>query len=166
VGTNLRSTQSDPLFDEYRYDNVVDSDTAADYSAKASAELGRFNLPADIKGQGDARLHPYGSFYVDRSGDQTDGFWLVKSITHIFGRTGEYQMEMKALTDGTKSTPEESYRPLTASLVGEIDPQDLINNGRISLGPDSVVLVGLNQISQETSQNFVETKTRWAAGFN
>jgi hypothetical protein len=165
VGTNLRSTQSDPLFDEYRYDNVVDSDTAADYSAQASAELGRFNLPADIKGQGDPRLRPYSSFYVDRSGEQTDGFWLVKSITHIFGRTGEYQMEMKALTDGTKSTPPESYRPLTASLVGVIDPQDLINNGRLSLGPESVVLDGLGQVFNETSQNFVQTNTRWKAGF-
>lgn len=161
VGVNLRSHSSTPLFNEFRYDNVVDSSKNAEYSAKASAELGRFNIPADIKGQGDCRLFPYASFYVQNTGADTDGFWIVQSITHVFGRNGQYSMSMRAVTDGVKKAPQSSNRPQLAAVVGVIDVQELIEGAKLLLRSDSVVLKGTKDIVNESSQNFITTETRW-----
>lgn len=163
VGFNLRSNSSEPLFNEYRYDNVVDSAKSAEYSAKASAELGRFNIPAEITGQGDCRLYPFKSFYVDRTGDQTDGFWIVKSITHAFGKNGQYSMDMRAVTDGLNKSPVTTYRPSVGSLVGTIDARELLGSGKLSLGPDQVTLKNMRNVLIESAQNFITTETRWVS---
>lgn len=100
TGTSLRQNTSDVLFNDQQYDLVVNSRTAAQYNALAESQLARFNLPAKLIGQGDPRIAPYKMLYVEGTGEETDGYWLVRTARHIFRKGGHYGIEITAATDG------------------------------------------------------------------
>lgn len=101
VGNNLRASSSKTLFQEYRNDQVALSNLDSNIAANDSAQLSRFTLPAKAKGRGDYRLRPYALVQVLGTGDVTDGYWLVKDVTHTFGKFNTYDVELSLLSDGT-----------------------------------------------------------------
>ena len=146
VGTNLREAGYSPFFDEYRSDIVVETTVAAEEAVSGAAGLARFTTPAIVKCQGDPRIHPFGVILVERTGKLTDGFWIVQDALHIFGRTGEYQMELTALTDGTKDNLATPIRPRTPSRIGVIDVKTLMQDQLLSGTGLNVALLGKDRL--------------------
>lgn len=126
VGLGLRESISDTLFNDFNSDQVANSKVDAKNAAESSAHLARFNIPAKIKGQGDPRVSPYKLIYVDGSGAQTDGFWVVKEVTHKLYFSGIYSIEMIALTDGTQKNRKNPKRIEDKQTTGFINVDQLM----------------------------------------
>jgi hypothetical protein len=122
--------------------------------------LAKFNLPAKLIGQGDPRIHPYGLVYVEGTGSQTDGTWLVKSVSHKMNRTGEYSVELVAATDGLGESNVDfvgnsatSSRPLDRSIVGKINLEAYLSSAvfNTSKTDTSVIKLPASARSSETT---------------
>jgi len=164
VGANLRSSASDVLFKEHRPDKVVHDRFGAETSAEGSAHMARFNMPAKVKCQGDVRIRPYSPVYVSGTSESTDGYWIVKDVTHSLLHSGEYAIEMTILTDGTKSNVTGGKRLSTSSVVGTIDVESRINSKQnLSNRFDSnhIALNNSDRIVFEGKQGFNKTQARW-----
>ena len=139
TGTSMRQNTSDVLFDQYQPQRVVNSRRAAQYNALAEAELARFNLPAKLIGQGDPRITPYKLLYVEGTGEETDGYWLVRTAKHVFRRGGHYGIEITAATDGL------GVNRISAFRKGTYSGQITANNKQTSTSR-SVGLINFDQI--------------------
>ena len=164
VGVNLRQTTSDVLFSEMRSDQVAFNITSADSLAKGAAHNARMNLPAKIRGQGDPRLKVFSPILVRGTGDATDGYWVVKKVTHMFGQNGNYLVEMSVATDGSGFNARTSIRQDTGTAVGVVNLMDALSNGGVAR--NTVVNGAYNLRSEsgnmtEFNQGFSRTKTRW-----
>lgn len=162
VGDNLRSNNYSSLFNEYRSDIVIDNEAAAKEASEGVAHLGRFSTPARVKCQGDPRIQPYAPVLVEKTGPLTDGYWVVKDVTHIFGRTGEYQIEMNVVTDGVESNLNYTSRPGTPSRIGVIDVDDMIESGVKSNVSNNATLVFPDQITDFSDTSISVTGYHWA----
>jgi hypothetical protein len=134
VGSKLRQDVSGVLFTS-QSTFVANNYSWAKEISTSEAQLARFTLPAKLVGQGDPRMHPYGLVYVDGTGQQTDGAWLVKTISHKMNRAGEYSAEISAATDGLGSSSIDyesnsfaSSRPLTRSVTGKINIESYLSS--------------------------------------
>lgn len=164
VGTNLRDTPGGVLFNEYRSDHVANSLQHSDGLAAGAAHLGRMNLPAKIKCQGDPRIRPWMPVYISGTGSVTDGYWLVVESKHMFARVGDYQIEATIATDGTGKPVETVFRPATGSLVGVVNLSEEIkgNSSTPNTYKNSQVQLSVPQtLLKETSQGFHRTPARW-----
>jgi phage protein D len=99
-GKSIRVKVSDSLFDEFNSEQVVNSKSHSKYASEGAAQLARFNIVAKAYGQGDPRVSPYQVIRIEGSGEETDGQWIVREVTHKFGFGGHYNIEMKIATDG------------------------------------------------------------------
>lgn len=158
-GKHLRKKVSDTLFDEYLSGQVVDSVTNAKLAAKGSAELARLNMPAKVRGQGDTRLKPYAPVLITGTGDETDGYWVVNSVTHTITSRGIYEVEMLVTTDGTGDN--DTKRPPTTNFPGIVDIEDALNNRLVVTNPGNARLVSLPIITSEVEQGFSRTHSVW-----
>ena len=129
-GKKVRKNISAALFDEFNDDQVANNKIDAKTAAKGAAELARFNLPAKAYGQGDPRVKPYQMVYVEGSGEQTDGHWIVRGATHKFVYGGNYSVEMLVATDGTEENAVNSKRKSSKSLSGTINIAEIMSNPR------------------------------------
>jgi hypothetical protein len=121
VGTAVRSTLNDVLFDEQRTEQVINNKADASIVAEGHAHMGRLNMPARIKGQGDPRIAPFKPVYIQGTGDFTDGYWVVKEVKHIMYQVGDYQIEALLVTDGVGKNQQSIVRRTDAGIVGAID---------------------------------------------
>ena len=166
VGNNLRVETSAVLFEEYRTDKVVNTKISADAVAKAVAQLARFNIPAVVKCQGDPHIRPFGTVYIAGTGNQTDGFWMVREAHHMFHKIGDYQMELKIATDGLGDSKETPFRTRPDTTVGTVNLEEALkNNGVPSLYFDlgSVTLDSKEPVVFQGAQGFVKTPVKWKA---
>ena len=164
VGVNLRSNPSEVLFTEHRADKVVHSQFYGDYAAEGSAHIARFNMPAKVKCQGDIRIRPYMPVYISGTSETTDGYWIVKEVSHTFLNAGNYGIEMTVLTDGTKKNASNTSRVDPRSMVGIIDVESRINSKQnLSNRFDSnqIALNNSDRIVFENNQGFNKTQARW-----
>jgi len=159
VGTSLRRDLSGVLFTS-QSTFVANSYNWAKEVSAAEARLAKFNLPAKLIGQGDPRIHPYGLVYVEGTGSQTDGTWLVKSVSHKMNRTGEYSVELVAATDGLGESNVDfvgnsaaSSRPLDRSIVGKINLEAYLSSAvfNTSKTDTSVIKLPASAKSSETT---------------
>lgn len=159
VGTSLRREVSGVLFTS-QSTFVANSYNWAKELSAAEARLAKFNLPAKLIGQGDPRIHPYGLVYVDGTGSQTDGAWLVRSVSHKMNRTGEYSAELVAATDGLgesnldfEGNSPTSSRPLDRSIVGKINLEGYLSSAAFNTSKTdtSVIKLPASARSAETS---------------
>ena len=126
TGSGIREAISDTLFNDFNSDQVANSKIDAKNAAESSAHLARFNIPAKALGQGDPRVSPYKLIYVDGSGIQTDGFWLIKEVTHRLYFSGIYSVEMVILTDGTQKNRKNPKRNPDKQVIGFINVNQLL----------------------------------------
>lgn len=172
TGTSLRTEISPTLFQEYRTDRVINSQTDAEQAAKGAAQMARFNIPAVAKAQGDPRIHPFGSVYIAGTGSMTDGFWVVREAHHMFHKVGDYQLELKVATDGVGDeivqTPFRTRKDLnsvtaTGSPVGTINLDEALLNGTglFDFEMSSVTRVTKENATFESNQGFTKTPTVW-----
>ena len=126
TGRGVRESVSDTLFNDFNSDQVANSKTDAKNAAESSAHLARFNIPAKALGQGDPRVSPYKLIYVDGSGTQTDGFWIIKEVIHRLYFSGIYSVEMVVLTDGTKKNRKNPKRNSEKQTTGFINLNQLM----------------------------------------
>ena len=141
VGQHLRSEISGVLFDEHADEYVATSPAYARTAVEGHAHLARFNLPAKIVGQGDPRIRPHSLVYIDGTGPQTDGAWLVRSVVHGMNRGGEYSVQIMAATDGLGASEIDfngatthSSTPIDRSIVGKIDIEQFLSSSTFSSG--------------------------------
>jgi hypothetical protein len=121
VGANLRATNSNVLFSEYRSDKVLGTKREVNVMSEDLAQKTRFTIPANIKGLGDYRCVPYGLVQVDGTGINTDGYWLIKEVTHSFIMYGQYEVEMTVLSDGVGTSLMKGYE------MDKSNGRDLVN---------------------------------------
>jgi phage protein D len=154
-GKQVRKTVNEALFDEFKNDEVAHSKGAAKDAAEGAAQLARFNIPAKANGIGDPRLMPYTVISVEGSGEETDGFWLVKKITHTFKFSGSYHVEMLVAIDGTENN--QKAGTVQASTNGvrqtEIDSLGRVNLNQL-LSEYSAFSVGGGEVSINLAEVF------------
>jgi phage protein D len=165
TGDALRSTVSDVLFSEYRTDRVTNSQIAANSASSGAANLARFTIPATITGQGDPRLRPFGTIYVAGTGTLTDGFWVIKEVTHMFHKIGEYMVNMSVATDGVGDTIVQTpFRTRTDTAVGTVNLNETLIHGSIASFSFDMSKVSLREpieYSSEYNQGYLKTPSRW-----
>lgn len=162
----LRQDTMETLFQEYRTDQVALSSKDAQEAARSAAQLGRFNLPAKVRGQGDYRFRPYATVRVAGTGPTSDGNWVIKEVEHIFDKYGKYMVEMTILTDGigVSLNEEAGYQGGLGKDTVNIS-KILSNSGAITSSRATSSPV-LNNPYQETSHKelgFHKSPSRWAA---
>jgi phage protein D len=164
TGKSLRDSTSDVLFKEHKTGSVVNDQAGADFSAEGSAQMARLNLPASVKAQGDPRLRPFGVVLISGTGPLSDGFWVVKEITHILHIIGDYQAVMTVVTDGVGTSSESSFRKRDTSTVGTVNLNGALANRGKQIGSFSekdVVLSTPSRISNANNQGYKRTPSVW-----
>lgn len=133
VGDSLRNNTSDVLFSEYRTDQVVNSYLDASSASKGAASMARFNLPARIKCAGDPRISPYHPVQILGTGELTDGYWLVREVTHIFQKFGDYNIEAVIVTDGTGSNKETAFRGKNSMFMSTVNIMERLDHPEVNV---------------------------------
>ena len=163
VDSNLRESNSAVLFQEYRSDQVGASETHLLNSASGAAQLARFNMPARIVAHGDSRIKPFYPVYIDGTGEETDGYWIVKEVTHLFQKAGEYTVSATVVTDGTGKNRKVATRPEYPSIWGVVNIQEAISRGETSgKGVRPTKLNVLAPAVNQMSQGFNAAPARWS----
>lgn len=167
-GKGIRKNVSDTLFEETVHSQVANDSVSAGQAAEGKAQLARLNLPASVRGQGDPRLKPWSPVKITGTGEETDGIWVVNSVTHFLGSVGTYFVEMTVSTDGLGRSQVTSFggtgsvgRPIAN---GTIDVSLALNNQDVNTSPSSVRLStksGKNGVAIESKQGFKRTPTVW-----
>lgn len=162
TGTKMRNRIQTPLFTDYS-DEVVHAKYLGKQASKDLAEGARLNTPASVLGQGDTRLYPYARVYIQGTGIQTDGFWMVKEVLHNFKFDGNYRAELKVLSDGIGDDVSSAFRRADATRLGTINLQekgvrDLLNQ---TTGLSSYVLVAKTPAVFATQQGFNQLGNYW-----
>ena len=114
VGKNLRKSATAPLFQEIVPSRIAESPSEAKAMAEGFAQLSRFSIHADATAQGDPRILPYKTVEINGTGDYTDGFWVVKKVTHTAFMDGRYVCEFSCMTDGLGENKPDANRPMSA----------------------------------------------------
>lgn len=166
IGTKLRSEVSDVLFNEYRTERVVNAQIDAATAATDTAQLARFNIPARVKCQGDPRISPFGSVYINGTGSLTDGFWVVREAHHMFHKVGDYIMELSVATDGLGETAQSLFRTRGTNLSGTVNLVDAVASNAtevIQLDSGKAALVITSPFAKENEQGFKRNPALWKA---
>jgi phage protein D len=166
VGKKMHDNLSDVLFNELRSDQVVSNPADAASVAAGAAHMGRLNLPAKIKCQGDPRIRPFGPIYIDGTGAMTDGYWMAKEVKHMIAFAGDYYIEMTASTDGLNPdlANSEPAKKIPGSVVGVVNLEEAMSGKASQLSSISsrnARLVTPNPIYSQTNQGFHRTGSRW-----
>lgn len=170
AGKNIRKNVSDSLFEETVQSQVVNDSVSALQAAEGRAQMARLNLPANVRGQGDTRLKPWAPVRISGTGEETDGVWVINTVTHFLGSLGTYFVEMTVSTDGLGRSSVKSYSDSGSvgrgTTAGTIDVSLALNNQNVKVSPTSVRLSsknGRNGVAVESKQGFKRTPTVWKA---
>lgn len=117
-GKSIRIAPKEELFKEMLPTRVADTPAVAKAMAEGFAQLARFSVHAEAAAQGNAHIAPYRTVEISGSGDETDGFWVVKRAEHFVTFDGRYTTEFSCMTDGTGANKPNNFRPTTASKIG------------------------------------------------
>jgi phage protein D len=162
VGTNLRETASDVLFNEFISNEVAHSPVEVGAVTDGHANMSRFNTPAKIMCQGDPRMRPYSAVYVSGTGDSTDGHWIIQEVTHTFHIIGDYEAEVLAVTDGTGNNKITPARRDGINYIGKINPQGFTNNTVKTVHKPSIPkLTVKSPMLNQSTQGFKRTPAKW-----
>jgi phage protein D len=159
TGKQLRKKTKDPLFSETLPTTNSGNKNASELIAKAKAELSRFSIEAKGNGQGDPRMAPYRTVHVSGTGQNSDGFWVIKKITHFITFDGRYSVEFTCMTDGTRGNKASSMRPTEAALIPTMDLSD--EGTGATTRTSYTKLTAQAAMVSETDSGFNVTPRRW-----
>lgn len=167
LGNSIRDNVSDVLFDEYKTTEVANGGNAVIQAATGRAQMARFNLPAEAKGQGDPRLVPFGTVIIAGTGELTDGYWIVEEVTHSIHRSGDYMASLKIATDGLGNTSQSTFRSRDNSTVGSVNLNEALKNkGKHSrlFSREDARPVFFHNVVKVDNQGFNRTPASWRSG--
>lgn len=162
--TGLRKVTSDVLFNEAVTNRVAHGAVMTRSIAEGAAFLSQFSIPAKAIGQGDPRIKPYFPVYVDGTGAESDGYWMVKDALHEFHISGEYKVTLRLLTDGLGANRSSMYRQATTSGAGTVNLKQALITGTTQLSTSPVKTSKLTKktaIIKQGNQGFSRTPTLW-----
>jgi hypothetical protein len=160
VGKNLRETTKDPLFKEILSTVMTGTAKMAESLADAHAQLSRFSVHAEGKGQGDPRVAPHKTIEINGTGSTTDGFWVIKKVTHMLVNDGRYQINFTCMADGTGKNKASNSRPNSAGKVPVRNLNYETTTGT-TVNPTVVKLNALSPLIAQTNAGWKVTPRRW-----
>jgi phage protein D len=159
----LRQNESGALFSGFS-EEVVHTSLSAKQAAAEEARTRKFSIVAQVVGQGDPYMHPYSTVLVQGTGVETDGYWVVASVTHKLNLRGAYQMESRVMADGLGQTLTSPFRRADGSAAGKVNLDRNIM-GLLDSKFDSntpVKLIKKAPIIVESQQGFIKLGTIWS----
>lgn len=160
VGRNVRTTTTDPLFQEVLTTVVADTKEVAKELSEGMAHLARFAYRGEGKGQGDPRIAPYKTVEIKGTGANSDGFWVVNRAEHFLTYDGRYTVEFKCMTDGMGKNKGGKFRVKNASVVPTRDVAYEMATGGAQ-APSTPTLRSREPLVVQTRGGFTTTQTRW-----
>ena len=161
VGTTLRNTTKDPLFGEILPGAISGNKATAQIIAKAHAQLSRFSMHAEGIGQGTPLMSPYRTIQIEGTGETTDGYWIVKKVTHAIAYDGRYQVEFSCMTDGTNGNKGSQFRP---SVVAGVPVRNIASElANPTSKPTSTKISAPTTMVKQTDAGFKVTPRRWVS---
>jgi phage protein D len=158
----LRENIGESLFTDYRTDRVVNSAAMGSSLAGGSAELARLSLPAKVKGQGDPRMRPFQSIYIQGTGQDTDGYWVIDEVKHTI-ISGDYTIDMTVLVDGLGPLNESPTRKTDAVSDKLVDITERIKNGTIQEDYRETQLKTYKAAILPSDNGFISSPSRWVS---
>lgn len=159
-GKNLRKDVKEPLFTQTVSTAVSGSKEMAQVIADAQAQFSKFVHSATGAGQGDPRIAPYRTIEVRGTGDDTDGYWVIKKVKHFITFDGRYEVDFSCMTDGRGLNKESVTRPSSAGSVPMRNLSEELATGSPST-PTSSKLSGPTTLVNQTNSGFKVTPRRW-----
>ena len=160
VGKNLRETTKDPLFKEVLPGVITGTAKMAESLAAAHAQLSRFSIHAEGRGQGDPRVAPHRTIEINGTGSTTDGFWVIKKVTHKLFIDGRYIIDFTCMADGLDKNITSGTRPAVASKIPIRNLNYETTTGTI-VRPTSVKLNAVTPLIAQTNAGWKVTPRRW-----
>lgn len=157
VGVKLRNTTKEPLFSQTLPTSVTGSKMMAETLAKAHATLSKFSMHAEGSGQGDPRIAPYKTIDVRGTGSTTDGYWVIKSVSHFVSSDGRYLVDFTCMSDGTDGNKIGVNRPQYADSI----PIVPISTSARPTKPTSVRLRNNVKLISQTGAGYKVNPRRW-----
>lgn len=159
TGRGTRAGSIPPLFSEFSSE-IVHSKSFAKDTAQDLALGSRFNFPAKGYGQGDVRIYPLGVVYVQGTGEESDGFWVVTKVQHVFTIDGTYQVEFGVITDGVGRMITSPFRTADPLRASKINIEQKVATG--SKKRERVRLVSKLPAFTEGTQGFIRKGDYWS----
>jgi hypothetical protein len=125
--------------------------------SEAASHLGRFKIPATGVGQGDPRIAPWRTIEVRGTGDNSDGFWVIKKVQHYMHADGRYQVEFVCVTDGVGDNKPSAFRPSNAGTVPTRDVKSAQARGKAT----STKLSAKSPLVSQGSAGYKVTPRKW-----
>lgn len=97
---SIRTKNAQVIFDDNRSLDVAVSKEFAKKVATGKAETARLHIPGKFFSQGDPRIKPFNLVQIKGIDYTSDGYWVVKSVTHTLSSTGVYTCSGTVLSDG------------------------------------------------------------------
>lgn len=163
---SLRKNTNDTIFNDNLAEQVVNNKALAIAKAEGAALLAQFSTPATARAQGDPEFKPFQPVYVEGTGAETDGYWLIMDVTHTLHINGEYTATLSLLTDGSGKNAQTRTRQTTAALSGQVNLEEAIKykKNRVTTSPTkSSVLKTKGNMFTQGKQGGNRTNTKWKA---
>lgn len=121
--------------------------TDAKYIANDLANMKRYAYRAKVVTIGNAAVRPYDPIYLDGLPNGMSGYWIVLSVTHVFGgKDSEYKMELEVGTDTLGDVDKNAYKNAeTRDVEGELSGQAITSGESVLL--DVSTSVNASQLS-------------------
>ena len=160
VGKQVRQSVRDPLFNQILSTSITGNKNMSEVVASAHAQLSRFVHTAKCAGQGDPRISPFRTIEVIGTGQDTDGYWIVKKATHFITFDGRYNVEFECMNDGRGYNKPSATRPSTAGNVPLRNLTQELATGTSSTPTYSTISAPTTLVN-ETEAGFKVTPRRW-----
>ena len=162
----LRKATNDTLFSENLVSTVTTNPKLAAARAEGAALMAQFSSPATARAQGDPRFRPFSPVYVEGTGLETDGYWMIADVTHEMYIQGEYNAMLHLLTDGSGRSAKTSVRQTTAAVSGQVNLQEAAKykKNRLTTSPRKASVLKVNSpIIKQGNQGGNRTDSKWKA---
>ena len=160
VGKNIKINVSAALFNKVETTVVAETKHIAKELSEGLAHLVRFSFHGHGEGQGDPRIAPYRTVEINGTGETTDGFWVIKDVTHFMTYDGRYTVEFSCMTDGSGNNKTGPFRKTEATVIGTRDVAYEMATGSTQ-APASTTIRSTQPLLKETDGGFTLTPDRW-----
>jgi hypothetical protein len=143
---------------------VVQNTRDGKFSAEMLSFAAAYNIPAKVHAQGDPRLSPYFPVIIQGTGKQTDGYWLVREVTHTFKKQGEYLVDMVIVTDGIGQSENTFLRESDWDTVNTVNISEMLSYSSLSNTTPDNSEPQISKVSATilpSQQGFAESPALW-----